>query len=126
MPPETTKPPVLGEKTMEKQNKDAKKEAMKNLRAQRKKSIEQASAMMKQQKKQVKAILAFLESGEATIPEIAEGVHMPADKTLWYMATLKKYGQIVEGPKDGSFFKYKLNMVPKVSKHNQPSEQAEV
>ena len=95
---------------MEKQDKGARKEAMKDLRARRKESIKRASSLMKQQKKQIGAILGFLENGDATIPEIAQGVRMPADQTLWYMATLKKYGQIVEGPKEGSFFKYKLNL----------------
>ncbi|WP_020586819.1 hypothetical protein [Desulfobacter curvatus] len=111
---------------MEKPGNDAKKEAMKHLRAQRKESIARSAAMMKQQKKQVQAILGFLEAGDATIPEIALNVHMPTDKTLWYMATLKKYGQIVEGPKDGSFFKYKLNTGFGAQKENPSQEKAKV
>lgn len=103
---------------MEKPNNDARKKAMKNLRAKRKETITKSTAMMKQQKKQVQAILDFLESGQATIPQIALNVDMPTDKTLWYMATLKKYGQIVEGPKDGAFFKYKLNTGPGAPKEN--------
>ncbi len=55
------------------------------------------------------AIKAFLEEGTATIPEIAAAIDMPTDKTLWYMATMKKYGQIIEGQKEGAFFKYALN-----------------
>lgn len=111
---------------MEKQDKDARKEAMKNLRAQRKTSIAQASSIMKQQKEHIRAILSFLEKGDATIPAIAAGVHLPTDKTLWYMATLKKYGQIAEGPKDGSFFKYKLNTAPLTPKDNPPQQIKEV
>ena len=34
---------------------------------------------------------------------------MPKDETLWYIATMKKYGQIVEAEKEGAFFKYSLN-----------------
>lgn len=93
---------------MEKQNKASRKEAIKALRAQRKESIARASSMMKAQKKDIENIVRFLEAGEAVIPDIAKGVGMPADKTLWYMATLKKYGRIIEGPKDGAFFKYSL------------------
>lgn len=111
---------------MEKQDKNTRKEAMKSLRAQRKKSISQASSIMKQQKKDIRDILCFLEKGDATIPAIAKGVHLPTDKTLWYMATLKKYGQIAEGPKDGSFFKYKLNIAPGTPEDNQPQERKEV
>ena len=100
--------------------KDAKKAAMKELRAQRKTMISAASLKMKKQKKDIKAIKEFLKGQEATIPEIAEGVDMPTDKTLWYMATLKKYGQIVEGPKEGVFFKYFL------SESDKTQEKAEV
>lgn len=97
---------------MENQEKEARKEAMKALRAQRKESVSRAISMMKKQKKQIETITGFLARGEATVPEIARAINMPTDQTLWYMATLKKYGQIVEGPKDGSFFKYKLNVEP--------------
>ena len=97
---------------MEKQDKASRKEAIKALRAQRKESITRASSTMKAQKKDIEAITRFLEEGEATIPDIARGVDMKADKTLWYMATLKKYGRIAEGPKDGAFFKYSLSQVP--------------
>ncbi len=111
---------------MEQQDKETRKEAMKALRARRKESIKKASAKMKQQKKQMGDILAFLENGDATIPEISQGVRMPTDRTLWYMATLKKYGQIVEGPKDGSFFKYKLNTTHGSGGNNQPREKEKV
>ena len=93
--------------------KDAKKAAMKELRAQRKTMITAATLKMKEQKKDIKAIREFLKDKEATIPEIAEGVDMPKDKTLWYMATMKKYGQIAEGPKEGVFFKYFLSETDK-------------
>ena len=93
--------------------KEAKKAAMKELRAQRKTMIAAASTKMKEQKKDIKAIKNFLNGQTATIPEIAEGAELPKDKTLWYMATLKKYGQIVEGPKEGVFFKYFLSEADK-------------
>jgi len=88
---------------------DAKKAAMKKLRVQRKSIITQASATMKKQKKEMTAIKDFLKVQAATIPDIAAGIDMPTDKTLWYMATMKKYGQIVEGQKQGAFFLYSLN-----------------
>ena len=96
---------------MKNNNKDeeAKKAAMKQLRAERKNLIATASLRMKTQKKDMNAIKKFLKGHAATIPDIAEGIDMPKDKTLWYIATMKKYGQIVEGPKEGSFFKYSLN-----------------
>lgn len=90
-------------------DKEAKKAAMKELRLQRKGFVAAATSTMKLQKKEIKAIKAFLKPQAATIPEIAEGIDMPKDKTLFYMATLKKYGQIIEDQKMGAFFKYSLN-----------------
>ncbi|MCK5164262.1 MAG: hypothetical protein KAJ25_14830 [Desulfobacula sp.] len=89
--------------------KAAKKAAMKELRAQRKDMVAAASSKMKIQKKDIKAIKEFLKDNKATIPDIAEGINMPKDETLWYIATMKKYGQIVEAEKEGAFFKYSLN-----------------
>ncbi len=95
-------------KNIDKDN-EAKKAAMKKLRMERKNLIAAASSTMKTQKKTIKAIKEFLKHEAATIPDIAEGINMPKDKTLWYMATLKKYGQIIEAQKEGAFFKYSLN-----------------
>ena len=99
-------------KTIDK-DKEAKKAAMKKLRGQRKNLIAAASSTMKRQKKDLKAIKEFLKVQAATIPDIAVGVDMPTDKTLWYMATMKKYGQIIEAQKEGAFFKYSLNETEK-------------
>ncbi|MBT4027417.1 hypothetical protein [Desulfobacula sp.] len=90
-------------------DKEAKKAAMKELRGLRKNLIAAASSTMKIQKKDMAAIKTFLKGEAATIPEIAAAIDMPTDKTLWYIATLKKYGQIIEGQKQGAFFKYALN-----------------
>ncbi|MCG6972333.1 MAG: winged helix-turn-helix domain-containing protein [Desulfobacterales bacterium] len=85
-----------------------KKEAMKQLRGDRKEWITMASTMVKEQRKERKAIKKYLENQPATVPEIADATGIPSDKVLWYLATLKKYGDIVEGEKDGSFFRYVL------------------
>lgn len=90
-------------------DKEAKKAAIKDLRAQRKNLISAASLTMKIQKKDIQAIKDFLKDRAATIPDIAKAINLPKDKTLWYVATLKKYGQIVEARKEGSFFNYALN-----------------
>jgi hypothetical protein len=39
---------------------------------------------------------------------VAEGTGMPSCKVLWYIATLKKYGEVLEGEKVGSYFRYSL------------------
>ena len=88
--------------------KKKKKEALKQLRSDRKKWITQASAMVKEQKKALKAIKGQLENQPATVPEISQATGIPSDRVLWYLATLKTYGGIIEGEKDGSYFRYVL------------------
>jgi len=43
-----------------------------------------------------------------TIPEIANASQISTSQALWYIMALKKYGLVVEGPKDGNYFKYQL------------------
>ena len=88
--------------------KTKKKEAMKKLRKDRKEWISRASTIVKEQKKIRKAIKGYLENQPATVPEISEATGIPSDKVLWYLATLKKYGKIIEGDKKGGYFRYVL------------------
>jgi len=89
--------------------KKEKKAAMKKLRADRKEWVVKATGRVKVQKKALKAIKGHLEKGAATVPEVAGATEMPTDEVLWYMAALKKYGQIVEAEKDGGYFRYALS-----------------
>ena len=84
------------------------KEALKKLKAARKEQIAAATGRMKEQRQAVKVIMAELEGAELTVPEIAEATGLPASEVLWYVASLKKYGEILEGPKAGSYYRYKL------------------
>lgn len=88
--------------------KKEKKAALKELRAARKERIVKATARVKVQKKALKAIKAHLEKGPGTVPEVAAAAEMPTNEVLWYLAALKKYGEIIEGEKDGGYFRYAL------------------
>jgi len=90
------------------QDKKEKKEAMKKLRESRKVFIKAASAKMKTQKKVIGAIKDQLKQKARTVPEIATATGISTAETLWFVATLKKYGEIKEAQKDGSYFKYAL------------------
>jgi len=90
------------------QDKKAKKEVMKKLRESRKVFIKAASDKMKAQKKVTGAIKDQLKDGARTVPEIAAAAGTSTAETLWFVATLKKYGEIKEAEKDGSYFKYAL------------------
>ena len=93
---------------MSDQETESRKEALKTLKAARQDRIAAATARMKKQRKAVKAIKEHLAGAELTVPEIAAATGLPASEVLWYVATLKKYGEILEGPKSGSYYRYKL------------------
>jgi len=88
--------------------KKSDKEGLKALRQQRKASIERARKAIKAQNQNVKAIREQMKGGGKTIPEIAAGAGLPTDQVLVYVASLKKYGMVIEGSKDGDYFKYEL------------------
>ena len=86
-----------------------KKAALKQLRQQREQTVKKATAAMKAQRKTTKAIHNVLSKGPATVPEIAEQAGIPTDRVLWFLATMKKYGRIVEDSKDGGYYRYAMN-----------------
>lgn len=90
------------------QEKSSKKDAMKKLRKERKQKIGKASGMVKEQQKAVKDIKEKLKEDIGTIPMIAEATGISPDQVLWYLSTMKKYGEVMEAEKDGSYFKYAL------------------
>ena len=87
---------------------ESRKEALKKLKATRKDQIAAATNRLKEQRQAVRAIKEHLAGAELTVPEIAAATGLPASEVLWYVATLKKYGEILEGPKAGSYYRYKL------------------
>ena len=83
-----------------------KKQAMKKLRQERQQWIADASNRVKQQRKDLAAMKKHLTAGADTIPELARATGMKPADVLWYMAALKKYGEVVEAEKYGSYFRY--------------------
>ncbi len=84
------------------------REALKKLREARKPAIAAATARMKEQTKAMAAIKGELQKGEGTVPEIALATGLEAAEVLYYLATMKKYGEVAEGAAAGSYFKYRL------------------
>jgi predicted Rossmann fold nucleotide-binding protein DprA/Smf involved in DNA uptake len=87
---------------------ESRKEALKALKAARKTQIAAATGRMKEQRQAVKAIKQRLNEAELTVPELAAATGLPAWQVLFYVASLKKYGEVLEGPKDGSYYRYRL------------------
>ena len=94
--------------SQESNEKTAKKEAMKKLRESRKHIIKATSTRVKENRKAIKAIKEQLQAEARTVPEIAEATGLASSEVLWFIATLKKYGEILEGDKDGGYFRYHL------------------
>ena len=82
--------------------------ALKMLRQERQESIARAKAAIKEQNQIISAIRKALAGEGKTIPELAAAVDMATDVVLKYVATLKRYGIVAEGAKDGDYFKYEL------------------
>ena len=102
--------------------KESSQTGLKKLKAARKEQIAAATARMKEQRRAVKAIKGRLEGAELTVPEIAAATGLPVFEVLWYVATLKKYGEILEGPKDGSYYRYRLGQAPMPAAEADPAE----
>lgn len=60
------------------------------------------------QNKAQKAILDALKDGPKDVPTLSAATGMTAEKTLWYLTGLKKYGKLEEVPGRGEYPKYTL------------------
>jgi hypothetical protein len=83
-------------------------EALKKLRQERKEFIDQAKNLIKEQSSIFKNIKEELKGDGKTVPEIASATDISSSQILWVVMALKKYGQVIEGLKDGDYFKYQL------------------
>jgi hypothetical protein len=87
------------------------KSALKALRQERAQIIARAKEKIKAQNRIIKTIKGQMTDDGMTIPALAQATGLSSSQTLLYVATLKKYGEIAEGAKDGEYFKYHLATV---------------
>jgi len=80
-------------------------EMLKRLRGQHAETVERTQALLKEQKRIQKEICQVMRDTPKTVPEVAEAVGMPTQEVLWYIASFKKYGLLVE---DGMCADYPL------------------
>jgi predicted Rossmann fold nucleotide-binding protein DprA/Smf involved in DNA uptake len=76
------------------------------LREQHRESVKAAQAMLKEQQTARKSISRAIQGGPKSVPQIAEITGMPPHEVLWYVAAMKKYGQIVEDGLDDDYEYY--------------------
>ncbi len=82
------------------------KNTLKALREARKAYISRARNTIKGNNKIIKSIKEQMVDEPRTVPQIAAALGMDSATVLRFVAALKKYGEVVEGPKDGDYFKY--------------------
>jgi predicted transcriptional regulator len=84
------------------------KKVLKALREKRKATIARARKNIKANTKTIKSIREQIAEEPKTVPEIAQALGLDTAKVLLFVAALKKYGEVAEGPKEGDYFKYGL------------------
>jgi len=94
-------------------NKSAKpdkgnKEKLKALREERKELIAKSRELFKKQNNETGLIKKGLKKGKNTIPELAEETGLKSDLILYYLSTMKKYGEVEETGHSEGYFKYAL------------------
>lgn len=82
------------------------KDALKQLREERRIFVERAKETIKTQSRQIQAIKAAIQQEGKTVPDIAEATGLATDEVLRYIAGLRKYGKVAEGAKEDDYFTY--------------------
>ncbi len=71
-------------------------EMLKQLREAHAGSVQRTQALLKEQKRIQQEICKVIRDTPKSVPEIAEAIGVPANEVLWYVASYKKYGIVVE------------------------------
>ena len=90
------------------EEKKAQKEAMKELRKSRKQFIKSSAVRLKEQNKTITLIKEQIKDDPKTVPEISQAAGIPSSEVLWYIATMKKFGEVLEADQDDAYFRYGL------------------
>jgi len=71
-------------------------DVLKHLREKHMATVTRTQALLKEQKRVQQEICKVIRETPKTIPDIAAAIGMPANEVLWYVASFKKYGLIIE------------------------------
>ncbi|HVN15506.1 MAG TPA: hypothetical protein VMT73_07175 [Anaerolineales bacterium] len=82
-------------------------EILKQLRAEHPEAVKRAQGLLKEQKHMQDELCAFIREQPHTVPEAAQATGLPADKVLWFVAAMKKYGIVEEAGMCGDYPLYK-------------------
>jgi DNA-directed RNA polymerase specialized sigma subunit len=78
-------------------------EMLKQLRTKHAESVERTQAILKEQKHVQQEVCRVLRERPKTVPEVAAETGIPLQQVLWYMASFKKYGLVVENGMCGDY-----------------------
>jgi hypothetical protein len=84
------------------------KQALKELRENRKATVGRAREAIKRQNQIIRAIKEQIGQEARSVPEIASALGKESAEVLLFVSALRKYGEVVEAAKDGDYFTYKL------------------
>jgi predicted Rossmann fold nucleotide-binding protein DprA/Smf involved in DNA uptake len=82
-------------------------EILKQLRTTHAESVKRAQVLLKEQKHMQEELCSLFRERPRTVPEAAQATGIPADKVLWFLAAMKKYGIVVEAGMCGDYPLYK-------------------
>jgi predicted transcriptional regulator len=86
-----------------KTNTPSRGEILKTLREKHAVNVARTQVLFREQKQMQQAICQFIRENPKTVPEIAREIGKPAHEVLWFVASLKKYGIIVEAGMCGDY-----------------------
>ena len=79
---------------------------LKDLRAERKDTVQRTQALLKEHKRIHREICKMVRDTPKTVPEIAAAIAMPSHQVLWHLTALKKYDVIAEEGMCGEYVLY--------------------
>lgn len=74
--------------------------------------VRRAVELVRTQNQEIKALRRALAAGPADPPSLAAATGLDPQRVLWLLASLRKYGQVVELDRQGSYFRYALTTAP--------------
>ncbi len=84
------------------------KQTLRDLPAKCKNDIERTSKSIMLNNKVLHAIRELIDAEPRTVPQIAQTLAMDTAEVLIFVSAMKKFGEVVEGDRDGGYFRYGL------------------
>jgi hypothetical protein len=84
-------------------NAPSRGEVLKSLREKHAEAVARTQVLFREQKQMQQVICQFIRETPKTVPEIAAQIGKPTHEVLWFVASLRKYGIVVEAGMCGDY-----------------------